>query len=474
VSGRDRHMICDHFLTCDMMRMAVGDVCYALILDSHGLILDDAFVRLEDNAIEVLTTGSAHKTVYDYLAMYISYASQSGIDVRVQPVEQTCLALQGPSSQSVLQSVLGGGKIRAETADHIPLPSHALSAMPFLSYINLYLQQGESPAQIACIRGGLSGEDGFELVMPREAAESVANEILAHPEVSPVGVYALDMLRMEGGFHRTGVDVTPRHNPIKASLMWCLSQRKMRDHIMFGWRRNFALMAKGPKHRRISLVVNGFAHGGCRVLANPSRQPIGEVTSVTWSPALGCRVAMALVKPEYARSDTHVLLSVPYDLPPRVAARNAKRFKDLLRQGTLRSSFRRLVPARVVAMPIVPHRYPRHKSEVARQQPTPKLGNQRAMRVRRSAVANPDPTRGTYGRYGVSLPTLPSVLAEIPDRPSSGYEEPQGDNQVWLDRELRKQVKPQGDMTRKGLRHPTVTRLDVLPHKPDSDLQDDD
>ena len=82
------------------------------------------------------------------------------------------------------------------------------------------------------------------------------------------------------------------------------------SHLMFGWQKLFFQLAKGPKYRRVGLLLDGPGHAGCRLLSNPHRQPMGVITSSSWSPALGCRVAQAYVKPEYAKANKHVLLGL--------------------------------------------------------------------------------------------------------------------------------------------------------------------
>merc|ERR1719409_1706112 len=98
---------------------------------------------------------------------------------------------------------------------------------------------------------------------------------------------------MEAGLPRTGADIPAGVvSPIRASLAWTLDQGKMRNHLMFGYERLFFQLAKGPAFRRVGLVVGGPAHAGCRLLSNPHRQPIGQLTSTAWSPALQSRIAM--------------------------------------------------------------------------------------------------------------------------------------------------------------------------------------
>eukprot|EP00435_Cladocopium_sp_Y103_P008582 s3035_g2.t1 len=128
------------------------------------------------------------------------------------------------------------------------------------------------------------------------------------------------------------------------------------NHLMFGWQKLFFQLAKGPKFRRVGLVLDGPAHAGCRVMSNPHRQPMGVVCSSSWSPKLQCRVAQAYVKPEYAKANKHVLITVPYNLP--MHKMRVKAIKRHVRSGPLRSAYRRLVAGVVAPLPFVAHGYP--------------------------------------------------------------------------------------------------------------------
>jgi len=165
---------------------------------------------------------------------------------------------------------------------------------------------------------------------------------------------------------RVGADIpTGVITPIRASLAWTLDQGKMRHHLMFGWRRFFFQLAKGPRLRRVGLLIDGPAHAGCMLMSNPGRQPIGYITSTAWSPALSSRVGMAYVQTEYARNHKHVLVTVPYNLPTNKMRREA--IIKWIRQGPRRAAYRRITPACVMSLPFVPHSYPEHRGTPRRR-----------------------------------------------------------------------------------------------------------
>lgn len=318
-------------------------------------------------------SGHYSKQVTDYLAQYVVYVRRSGADVALEMSDRTTiLSLQGPKSQEALGQALSRlaqehQPLQLETPDHekVLLSPIVLEGMPYMSFVDLRSPTSHDRNETAfLLRAGTTGEDGFELVAPPGfMPELLAAALLSDGQVvRPAGIYCLDMLRMEAGLPRVGTDLkSGKVTPIRASLAWTLDQSKMRSHLMFGWQRLFFQLAKGPKFLRVGLLLEGAGHTGCRLLSNPHRQPVGEITSTAWSPHLQRRVAMAYVRPEYARPYKHLLLTIPYNLPMQKMRRKA--IKKWSRMGMLRPGYRRIAAACVVPLPFVPHNYP----EPARQ-----------------------------------------------------------------------------------------------------------
>ncbi|CAL1130881.1 unnamed protein product [Cladocopium goreaui] len=365
ITGADREFVADQFLTCNLRAMRSGDVQYACVLDSKALILDDAFVFLEDNAVNVLTSGCHSRQLIDYLGQYVVYVRRSGADVTLSfhSGEWAALALQGPQSREALIEGLrhldSHQLVNLSTTEEVPLDASVLREMPYMSAVAVKAKTGASPDRVTVLCTGMTGEDGFELIGSPRSLMKLAESLLSLESslVKPGGLFCLDILRMEAGLPRVGADIpVGLYTPIRAALSWTLDQSKMRSHLMFGWQKLFFQLAKGPKFRRVGLLLDGPAHAGCRVMSNPHRQPMGVVCSSTWSPRLQCRVAQAYVKPEYAKANKHVLITVPYNLP--MHKMRVKAIKRHVRSGPLRSAYRRLVAGVVAPLPFVAHSYP--------------------------------------------------------------------------------------------------------------------
>ena len=75
-------------------------------------------------------------------------------------------------------------------------------------------------------RSGYTGEDGFEISVPADAAERVARVLLAQPEVAPAGLGARDSLRLEAGLCLYGQDIDELTTPVEAGLTWTIGKRR--------------------------------------------------------------------------------------------------------------------------------------------------------------------------------------------------------------------------------------------------------
>eukprot|EP00397_Hematodinium_sp_SG-2012_P025631 GEMP01026790.1.p1 GENE.GEMP01026790.1~~GEMP01026790.1.p1 ORF type:complete len:344 (+),score=79.97 GEMP01026790.1:844-1875(+) len=322
--------------------MRAGDAQYACILDTKGFVLDTCFVLKSEDRILLLTEGAHGVQLMNYLGDYIAFARQSGLDVVIRPEDTTVLELSGPNAAAVLSP---------ETAAAWPFPEEWKTKMPQMSFLRLDSDGGFGGSIV--MRSNLAGvSDGFIYICTAPRAREVADALLQ--KVLPVGAYCMDILRLEGGHPRTAVDISPGvWSPVRASLAWTIDRAKLQSHLIFGHNRIFNHLAKGPPFRRVGFLVDGFVHGGCRILSNPAHHQIGVVTSSAWSPRLQQRIAMGYVKPEYARQNKDVLFSVLFDLPTEKMS--PRKITYWIRQGNMRSAYRKLVPGKVTSMPFVPH-----------------------------------------------------------------------------------------------------------------------
>jgi aminomethyltransferase len=227
--------------------------------------------------------------------------------------DRALIALQGPEAFAALDRHAGG--------------QWPLSALGFMRGGPFELIGVD--AWIA--RAGYTGEDGFEISLPAGRAEELAELLCVEPEVNPIGLGARDSLRLEAGLPLYGHDLTPETDPVSAGLEFAISKKRRESGGFPGAGRILELLAKGSPTRRVGLSLEGriAAREGAEVFAGDKQ--VGTVTSGGFSPTLGHSIAMAYADAAHSAEGTELDIEV-----------RGKR-----------------LPARVVPMPFVPHRYHR-------------------------------------------------------------------------------------------------------------------
>jgi aminomethyltransferase len=153
----------------------------------------------------------------------------------------------------------------------------------------------ETPVTVC--RTGYTGERGYELVVPVDAAVGIWDAVLAGGEpygLQPAGLGARDTLRTEMGYPLHGQDISPTITPVQARLGWAVGWEK---ETFFGAKALRAEKRAGPKRllRGLRAVGRGIPRPGMIVRA-PDGREVGTVTSGTFSPTLKIGIALALIE----------------------------------------------------------------------------------------------------------------------------------------------------------------------------------
>ena len=312
VSGEGAAEALEALLPGDISALKPGRIRYSLLLAEDGGILDDLMVTnvtapdAPAPAYYVVVNGA---TKWDDIAHLREYLPD---EITLSLLDdRALLALQGPEAAQALDKVIPGA-----TAD-------------------LKFMQGTSRewrgVAVGIGRSGYTGEDGFELSVPDSHVEQLADALCALEEVRPVGLGARDSLRLEAGLPLYGHDLTPETDPVSADLTFAISKRRREEGGFPGAERILAALEAGPARKRVGLALEGrmAAREGAVVFAG-DRQ-VGIVTSGVFSPSLERPIAMGYVDADRAAPGIALEIDV---------------------RG-------RRIPARVVPLPFVPHRYHR-------------------------------------------------------------------------------------------------------------------
>jgi len=298
----DAALALERLVPQDIVAIAPGRQRYAQFTNAAGGILDDLMVANFGSHLFVVVNAACKAEDEAHLRANLSDACV------VEPLpDRALIALQGPEAETVL------AKLSAD-----------VGSMRFMD---------SGPRRIGDIdcfvsRSGYTGEDGFEISVPAEHAETLTNVLLTDPAVLPIGLGARDSLRLEAGLCLYGHDIDAETTPVEGALEWSVQKSRRsggaRAGGFAGADRILAQFENGAPRRRVGLRPEGRApvREGAALFADAtSSEPIGRVTSGGFGPSLNAPVAMGYLPVSHAPTGSSVFAEVRGQrLPVQVAS----------------------------------------------------------------------------------------------------------------------------------------------------------
>lgn len=281
----------ESLMPVDVIDLGLHKQRYGLLLNEQGGILDDLMFVNRGEDLFLIVNGACKAADIAHIQKTI------GQRCEVIPLpDRALLALQGPQAVNVLERLLPGvSALVFMTGNHFEWQGHAL-------YIT---------------RSGYTGEDGFEISLPGEAAEAFAEALLTQPEVAPIGLGARNSLRLEAGLCLYGNDIDTSTTPVEAALNWAIQKVRRSGGEREGGFPGAAIVLEQLQkpqqlaRKRVGLIaLERIPVREPAVLENMDGKPIGRITSGLLSPTLNQPVALAYVQPDYAAIDTEIFAMV--------------------------------------------------------------------------------------------------------------------------------------------------------------------
>ncbi|MGC5077725.1 glycine cleavage system aminomethyltransferase GcvT [Agrococcus sp. DT81.2] len=298
VRGPEAGAFLDHALAGRLSAIELWQAKYSLLLAEQGGIIDDVIVyRTADAEFLVVANASNRHAALDALTARIA-----GFDATiVDETEETALiAVQGPAAAAIV------GAIGLESEPIEPLRYYRSLPAVF---------EGED---VLLARTGYTGEDGFELYIASHAAEDLWRALVLAGEAHGLvlcGLAARDTLRLEAGMPLYGNELSVDTLPAQVGLGRVVALKMKGDFV------GRSAVEAGPAPDApvlIALAADGrrAPRSGYPVLDGD--RVVGRVTSGALSPTLGHPIAMALVEPGSATSDSLSVDVRGTKLPARV------------------------------------------------------------------------------------------------------------------------------------------------------------
>lgn len=287
----------------DLKSLTPGQMRYTVLLNDKGGIVDDLIVtRRADGALLIVVNAACKDKDYAYLSQELKGTTLERHD------DRALVALQGPEAAGIAARLFPGAENLA-----------------FMT-AGVFSHAGR---ELWISRSGYTGEDGFEISVPAEAAPGLAQEILAQDGAAWIGLGARDSLRLEAGLCLYGHDLDEATTPVEANLKWTIAKRRRTEANFTGSDVILRQLAEGPARLRVGLAPEGRAPVREGTDLFTGDQKTGHVTSGGFGPTVDAPVAMGYVRADLAALGTRI---------------------DAMVRGTAR-------PCVVAALPFAPHRY---------------------------------------------------------------------------------------------------------------------
>ena len=251
-----------------------GKALYSTMLLPDGGVIDDLIIYFmsEQWFRIVVNAGTADKDIAWMKQQAAQHAPQLTITSRD---DLAMIAVQGPNARAKVWQVLPQTRAATEGLQNF---------------------QAADCGEYFVARTGYTGEDGFEVMLPKKKAEEFWYA-LNRAGVPPIGLGARDSLRLEAGMNLYGQDMDESVGPLESGLGWTVDLKSERDFIG-----KAALLASPPSKKLVGLVLldRGVLRGHQKVQTAHGE---GEITSGSFSPTLGKSIALARVPKEVQVGD---------------------------------------------------------------------------------------------------------------------------------------------------------------------------
>jgi aminomethyltransferase len=300
IQGKNAVAALERICPSDLSQLKIGQGRYTVLTNVLGGIVDDVIVTRVTNGLRIVLNATCK-------AKDVAYLTARLPDCQITLLDECLFAVQGPLAAQVLMQL-----------------NPAVQNLPFMHGVNIELNG------VACFvtRSGYTGEDGFEISVPNKDALKLAEVLLAIEPLKPIGLGARDTLRLEAGLSLYGHELWETITPVEVGLTWLIAKQRCN---YAGVEKIRSQLQQGCAQRKVGLIVKDKMPVRAEAeLVDAEDEPVGIVTSGSFSPTLNQPIALALLDTSFPQTD--------------------KLFAKVRDH---------LLPVTITSLPFVPHRYHR-------------------------------------------------------------------------------------------------------------------
>ena len=277
ISGEHTADALETLVPVSLTDLEVGQQRYALFTNDSGGVLDDLMIT--NIGEHLLLVVNAARKEHDFAHLTRHLGKRCDIEL---VNDRGLLALQGPAAAAVMK------RLAPDSQNLVFMRAKAMEVDKIPCYVS---------------RSGYTGEDGFEISVPADDAQALAQSLLSQSDVEPIGLGARDSLRLEAGLCLYGHELDVDTTPVQANLKWALSRNRRRGGSREGGFPGADIildqLANGTAQTRVGILPEGKAplRDGTE-LFDEDENLIGRVTSGGYGPSLGRPIAMGYISSE--------------------------------------------------------------------------------------------------------------------------------------------------------------------------------
>jgi aminomethyltransferase len=291
ILGPDAESLVQWVITRDARRLGVGQVTYTAVCNETGGMIDDATVfRLGQDNFRFVG-GDEYDGVW-----LREQAEARGLKVWIKPSTDQLhnLAVQGPASREILRELVWTPPTQTPFED-----------LKWFRFTVGRLRTFDG-IPIVVSRTGYTGELGYEVWCHPDDGPSVWDAVFEAGEphgLKPLGLDALDILRIEAGLIFAGYEFDDQVDPFEAGIPFVVDLRTEDDFV---GRAALEERKEHPQRVLVGLELEGNETAGHGDGVHVGRQQVGVVTSGTRSPVLKKNVALCRIAVQYRELGTPV------------------------------------------------------------------------------------------------------------------------------------------------------------------------
>jgi len=284
VLGPDAEALLQHAISRDLSKLSTHRGVYALMCDDTGAIIDDGTLfRLsadtfrwccgsDDSGLQLKQLAESLKLNVWIKSLYSSLPN---------------LAIQGPKSRELMRRI----------AFTQPTVTGVDQLRWFGSTIARLVDREGEPFHLT--RTGYTGELGYEIFCHPQSALAIWDGLMqagADLGIKPMGLEALETIRIEAGLMAAGAEFGPDIDVFESGLGFAVDLKKSEFVGKDALTRN----QQSPRRVLKGLRFNSHeapVHGDPIMIG---RRQVGVITSAAVSPSLDCAIAMARIAVEHA------------------------------------------------------------------------------------------------------------------------------------------------------------------------------